>query len=110
MNGDIKVFSLRHGAEPSPDDYVRVRVDRTDVLMGNRYRMQLESERDTVCDLYERDLARDMESHGPMYNWCRGLALELQSGTNIALMCWCAPKRCHADAIRAAVLNILAKL
>lgn len=51
---------------------------------GNPYIMQSEAERDMVCDAFEQNTL-------PHLN-----VTELRGKD---LICWCAPKRCHADAI-----------
>lgn len=95
----------------------QVRVDRTSCL-GNPYRMRTADDRDAVCDKY----------HLWLENVCKsGLKAWKQTGFNTStvefkeiiritniylkykklyLYCHCAPKRCHAKSIRAAVLAL----
>lgn len=37
------------------------------------------------------------------------LALDLRSGKRLVLVCWCAPRPCHADAIRQAITALAAR-
>ena len=54
---------------------------------GNPFRMNNESERDSVCDKYEDCLMANPELLSRVENELRGKDL----------VCWCAPKRCHGD-------------
>jgi len=73
--------------------------DRSTVL-GNPFVMRHESERDSVCDEYERYFSNKIASQDPVYlNELRKLyKLGKQQGY-LKLGCHCAPKRCHADTI-----------
>ena len=51
---------------------------------GNPFIMKRESERDFVCDLFEIDILPK---------------LDVSALRGKDLVCWCAPKRCHADSL-----------
>lgn len=51
---------------------------------GNPFKMQLPEDRDAVCDWFEEYTLRHLD------------VTELRGKD---LVCWCAPLRCHADAI-----------
>jgi hypothetical protein len=72
-----------------------IRVDRT-TPYGNPFRMQdsTDSERDRVCDLYRDWLLRRLLKN-PL--WLHPLMGARRLG------CWCAPKRCHAEALAVAI-------
>jgi hypothetical protein len=53
---------------------------------GNPFVMRKESDRDEVCDRFEREVLPN---------------LDVSALTGKHLVCWCAPKRCHADALLA---------
>jgi hypothetical protein len=80
-----------------------IKVDRTSHL-GNPYHMLDESKRDSVCDNYEKwfnaqvivSHDRDTEFMGALYH----IIDTLKSGVDVALGCWCVPKRCHAETIK----------
>jgi hypothetical protein len=56
---------------------------------GNPFVMRSEAERDMVCDRFEREVLP---------------TLNVAPLVGRHLICWCAPKRCHADALlRAAI-------
>jgi hypothetical protein len=65
--------------------------------MGNIHWMASESQRDAVCDAFAADMA---QSDHPYWPSVRRLTQRLAEGKTIALYCFCAPKRCHADTIR----------
>ena len=65
--------------------------------MGNVHWMASENQRDAVCDAFAADMAR---SDHPYWPSVRRLTQRLAEGKSIALYCFCAPKRCHADTIR----------
>ena len=78
-----------------------VRVDRANPILGNRFRMTSESDRDKVCDMYEvwfnEQLAKQNEV---LLNELRRLYVIYKRCGKLRLFCWCAPKRCHAETIR----------
>ena len=83
-----------------PDDSVVIRVDRTSVL-GNPYVMPDESYRDTVCDWYEDyfyDTVNSVRDHKSFKNKLN--IIEIARTNDITLLCWCYPKRCHAETIK----------
>jgi hypothetical protein len=51
---------------------------------GNPYKMYREAERNLVCDLFEKEILP---------------TLDVSSLKGKDLVCFCAPKRCHCDAI-----------
>ena len=81
-----------------------VRVDRSSIL-GNPFNMSKVSTRDVVCDKYRKYFAEVMLSdsnHAIAFQkeMNRLLALYKKHG-KLRLFCWCAPKRCHAETIKA---------
>lgn len=88
----------------------QVRVDRTSVL-GNPFYMKDESHRDEVCDKYE-SYFKAMVSRAENKAWndtraqtfvkeLRRLYKLHKTYGKLELFCWCAPKRCHAETIKA---------
>ena len=74
-----------------------IKVDRTTPI-GNPFRMHDETERDQVCDLYEEYFERAMKND-LLFKHHIDYIVNAISTKNIALGCWCAPKRCHAETI-----------
>ena len=73
--------------------------------LGNPFHMNKECLRDAVCNQYASWLAFDR----PAETWKRieRIAQRVSEGKSVALYCHCAPKRCHCDTIRAAVMSVL---
>jgi hypothetical protein len=91
----IIIENLRKEKPSNPWD---VKVDRSSIL-GNRFIMKSESERDRVCDQYEKWFYEKL--------FDSAVQAELDFLKNILtkygklnLFCWCAPKRCHAETIK----------
>ena len=85
-----------------PDGSVVIRVDRTSVL-GNPYIMPDESYRDTVCDWYEDyfyDTVNSVEGDHVSFKNKLNSTIEIARTNDITLLCWCHPKRCHAETIK----------
>ena len=89
------IYSLRKAAQAiDPIPANAIRVDRTSPW-GNPYPMRRESDRDAVCDRFER-FARELLRQNPRW-------LEPLRGR--PLVCWCRsphnprPKRCHAETL-----------
>lgn len=102
----IRVVSKRHGLVIGANE-ILVDVDRSHPVLGNRHVMQEESDRHQVCTLFAIDLAMDREQNGPMTQAINRLADDVRAGNYLALRCWCAPKECHADHIRTAIIRKL---
>jgi len=65
-------------------------------FLGNPHWMKDESQRDHVCDLYERDFPSILKANQDVMNRMK----EWVKGKDITLVCFCAPKRCHALTIK----------
>lgn len=90
----INIVNIRKGGKA-------FRVDRKSAL-GNPYYMKNEAQRDEVCDRYQlmfRSILSDNSEARKQYN----KLLEEARVRDISLACWCAPKRCHAETIKAAI-------
>ena len=82
------------------DASIAIRVDRSSVL-GNPFHIDHESKRDLVCDQYEiyfnnkLNKGTDLAFIGELNR-----IYELYKTYDITLLCWCSPKRCHAETIK----------
>jgi hypothetical protein len=102
---EILVVSRRAGGTRAPAGYRIERVDRTSPL-GNPFPMTHENQRDSVCDQYALWLDQQIASNNPPVMAAFNVLLEAyRRGEALALECWCAPRRCHAESIRAAILR-----
>jgi hypothetical protein len=88
----VEVVNMRSCNPPwgQPGD---VRIDRR-TKWGNPFMMQKESDRDRVCDDYERYY---------MVVW-KDLGLDISELMDAKrLGCWCKPKRCHGDFLKSLI-------
>ena len=73
--------------------------------LGNPFPLTNEAHRKDVIDLY-RDWLKEMYAqHGHVYDELHRLAAMEE---DIILICWCAPKACHGDVIKKAIISIRA--
>jgi hypothetical protein len=94
---DIKVvnkrWSLEHGGEY---------VGRPSVL-GNPFAIGRDGTRDEVVAKYRRWLWAECGKHGEVLAELDRLAEKFINQRGLTLVCWCAPKACHADVIASAI-------
>ena len=103
----IRIVNLRHKPVMRKNE-VLIKIDRSSVL-GNPFFMKSEDQRDIVCNQYEQYFGAIVQ------NWIGGCIIEkkneefvnelwrigqLSKTQDIALACWCAPKRCHGETIK----------
>lgn len=76
-------------------------VDRSSPL-GNPFFMTNESQRDEVCDKYEEWFYKMLEENVNQHflEHLQEIFEAAMEGKEVALLCWCAPKRCHAETIK----------
>ena len=86
-----------------------VYVGRPSVL-GNPYPLKDEKDRDVVIEKYGVWLRKEYAKRGKVYAALMELAHQYAAGEDIVLVCWCAPRRCHAEVIRDAIIGIVAGL
>lgn len=78
-----------------------VRVDRANKILGNKFVMHSELERDKVCDEYEAWFNEQITKQNELVlNELRRLYKIYKKYGKLNLFCWCAPKRCHAETIK----------
>lgn len=94
--GNIRTFK--------PDGSIVIKVDRTSIL-GNPFFMKNEEQRDTVCDQYDKYFNKKLFSIHFSDEIDR--ITELAKTNDITLLCWCYPKRCHAETIKKHIDKIL---
>ena len=91
------------------DGSIPIRVDRKTDL-GNPYTMKNESMRDEVCDKYHKYFYKrlnDFKKDG--FKSELAFITAKARSSDITLLCWCYPKRCHAETIRDFVNSELKK-
>jgi len=73
--------------------------------LGNPFRAKNETDRERVIVLYRQWLWDRMREKGsPAAKMLDGLTKTYIRTGKLNLVCWCAPKKCHAEIIRAAIL------
>lgn len=95
----IRVVNLR-GYQPRENE-VLIKVDRSTVV-GNPFPMNSEKDRDEVCSKYDEyfdNIVKHPDEHKEFMDYLRHI-YKVAKTTNVALGCWCAPKRCHAETIK----------
>ena len=94
----VTIKNLRYS---KPKHAWQVRIDRASIL-GNPYHMSDESQRDKVCEQYEEYFIENMKyPDTAFYNEVERLYKVFREYGKLELFCWCAPKRCHAETIKA---------
>ena len=105
---NLKNYSLKKGE-------ILIKVDRQSPV-GNPFYMHTESERDLVCDKYQAYFNERIAYEKEILNVFGSDTRFLEFVTNIgkyaedfdiALGCWCFPKRCHAETIKSYIENFL---
>lgn len=104
----IRIVNLRN--YKLNENEVLVKVDRSSVL-GNVFRMRdmSDKERNRVCDEYEKYFMRKVKEKGEFRNEVIRIYRMVRDGKNVALGCWCFPKRCHALVIKKFIESYLPK-
>lgn len=92
----IRIVNLRN-YKPVVGE-VLIKVDRTSPV-GNPFYMSDESKRDEVCDRYEDYFYHELSHTPKFFQMIRDIA-DTAKTQNVALGCWCSPKRCHAETIK----------
>lgn len=70
--------------------------------LGNPFVMRSEQDRDMVCDKYTEWLRKQIDEQNPdVLGALRALWVKAKAEGTVVLGCYCAPKRCHGDAIKA---------
>lgn len=91
----IRIVNLRNYKPISGE--ILIKVDRSSPV-GNPFIMHNETERDEVCDKYDEHFDEMMQDTN--FGTYIGFILTKAESHNIALGCWCYPKRCHAETIK----------
>jgi hypothetical protein len=102
----IRVVSKRKGGTEAEDGETVIYVGRPHVL-GNPTPLGSERQRPETLRVYSAWLRAQYATPGSAVNVAvTRLAARHRAGERIALQCWCAPKRCHADYIKQLVEEI----
>lgn len=102
---NIKIVNLRNYVPKQHLNEVLIRVERSTVV-GNPFYMHNESERNEVCNLYKIYFDEQMRTRKSFKEYIDSI-VEISRTHNIALGCWCAPKRCHAETIMQYIKEVI---
>jgi hypothetical protein len=86
-----------------------IRVDRK-TIFGNPFHMTIESQRNYVCDKYEEYFQDQLKSNTEFKQSIDELVCLHKRHGKLNLFCWCAPKRCHAETIKAYILKTVTNI
>jgi Domain of unknown function (DUF4326) len=76
--------------------------------LGNPFKLECESDRDAVIARYEVWLRKRIAARDQLVcNELNRLYIIARDTGLLELVCWCAPKRCHAEVIRKVLLEAL---
>lgn len=105
--GSIRVGSKRQGGTlPEPGE-TQIHGDRLSPAFGNPFPLRDWTDhraRDLVIEqFFVKRFAPDVLSRGPIFQAMALLALRLNQGEDLILMCWCAPLKCHCQHIKKGV-------
>ena len=73
---------------------------RKQSALHNPFRLKCEADRDKCIGLYKEYLLKSVKEKGPVREEMKRLYRLVKSGRHVALVCYCAPKRCHGDVIK----------
>jgi hypothetical protein len=76
--------------------------------LANRFIVDKHGDRARVVELYKIWLWKQYNTAGSdVYKSIHHLEQQLRRGEDVTLGCWCAPKACHADVIKALLEYLL---
>lgn len=110
----IRIVNLRN--YKLSKDEVLIKVDRS-TAVGNPYPMIHEGQRDEVCDDYKkyfyiiintyRNTDTKIDTKDLNFLKYIGYIVNTAKKHDVALGCWCAPRRCHAETIKEFVESVI---
>lgn len=103
--GEIRIVNYKNYTTASGE--ILIGIDRRTAL-GNPFVMKSEADRDAVCDKYEEYIREAVKTNERVQKDLNYIKDKLKNGFNIALGCWCVPKRCHGETVIKLVLEMLA--
>lgn len=99
----IRIINLRNYV--LKENEILVKVDRSSIL-GNPYPMISENRRNEVCLKYDNHFEHSIQYDEKFKNAINAIII-LAKTKDIALGCWCYPKRCHAITIKDYIENTI---
>jgi len=106
MVGNITVVNKKTFKTPEKGKVIDI--SRPNIL-GNPFKMENEDQRELVCIKFYHYLREEYKKKGQIYDELIRIKDMVKSGKDIYLECWCAPKMCHGDIIKNAILGMLSR-
>lgn len=110
-HGYIRLGNKRAGAAAKPRrGETIIDIDRTNPVLGNPYILKDHRDdvrRAQVIALYKAKYESDIARHGPMAIATEQLAEKVRRGEHLILNCWCHPRPCHGNLIKAEIERLL---
>ncbi len=69
-------------------------------VLGNPFILKREADRENVCNAFKQHLEQKVRAKDPAVTKALNLIYKTARTQAVELSCFCAPKRCHADAIK----------
>jgi hypothetical protein len=92
----IEIMNLKSGRMTEKFD---MKIDRSSPV-GNPTEIDQLHDRNAVCEMFDMDFGRQMEN--PYFEaYVQSLVRIYTRHGRLRLWCWCAPKRCHGETIKA---------
>jgi hypothetical protein len=104
----ITVGNVRNGLLPNHDLHLycgrgNAPASMVNAKLGNPFTMSNESQRDEVCEKYDKWLhSQESSKHLKIIE---RIIQRVSENKTIALYCYCNPKRCHCDTIKEYVIT-----
>lgn len=103
----IRVVNLRT-YKPRKNE-VLIKVDRSNKILGNKFIMNEESERELVCKKYEEWFNNQVNNKNQVVLCELRRIYKIALTCDVALGCWCYPKMCHGYTIKKFIDSFLPK-
>ncbi|MNR71380.1 hypothetical protein D3C71_19950 [compost metagenome] len=108
----VRIVSKRKGGPPAQAGELVVPIDRSNPILGNPIVLadHLDAAaRERVLREFDELRAKDEGVNGPITQELRRLGRLVDSGQPIAMQCWCAPRPCHGNPLRAQLERMLGR-
>ncbi len=79
-------------------------------MLGNPHYMANEGQRAAVVEAFRQELWKQLQRDTPQRREIERLARLHMAGEDINLICCCAPKSCHGDVVKRAILWMVEQL
>jgi hypothetical protein len=99
----ITIINVRRGLQPGAVYVGRRTPQFPGSPLGNPFRLEYDIDRDVVIAQYARWLDQRLQAPESLQSQELDRLVELARAGDLVLACWCAPKACHADVIKARI-------